>query len=77
MDKINMLDWQRLVLQKKFARKKRTSVLKLLVFLVVFFSLLGIKIANANKVIQADILSLHTAAGAVSYSNRLDDRKEL
>ena len=76
MDKISMLDWQRSMLQKKFARKKKASLKKLCLLLVIFLSLLVIK-ANANEVVQADILSLHTAAGAVSYSNRLDDRKEL
>ena len=69
-----VLNMQQILLEKKFARKKKASLKNLCLLLVIFLSLLVIK-TNANEVVQADILSLHTAAGAVSYSNRLDDGK--
>ena len=67
-----VLNMQQILLEKKFARKKKASLKNLCLLLVIFLSLLVIK---TNEVVQADILSLHTAAGAVSYSNRLDDGK--
>jgi hypothetical protein len=72
-----VLNIQAILLEKKFARKKRSSIIKLLVLGLIFFSLLAFKFSYANEVVQADTLGLHTAAGAVSYSNRLDDGKEL
>ena len=69
-----VLNMQQILLEKKFARKKKSSFRILTLLLVIFLSLLVIKV-NANEVVQADQNSLHTAAGAVSYSNCLDSRK--
>ena len=72
-----VINIQAILLEKKFARRKRTSIFKLCFILVIFLSLIAIKKATANEVVEADILSLHTAAGAVSCSTRLGDGKEL
>ena len=69
-----VLNMQQILLEKKFARKKKASLKNLCLLLVIFLSLLVIKV-NANDVVQADQNSLHTAAGAVSYSNCLDSGK--
>ncbi len=68
------INMQQVLLEKKFARKKKAGVKNLILLLAIFFSLLVIN-AYADDVVQADQNSLHTAAGAVSYSNCLDSRK--
>tara|TARA_R100000742_G_C4270874_1_gene89655 strand:- start:179 stop:412 length:234 start_codon:yes stop_codon:yes gene_type:complete len=68
-----VINIQNILLEKKFARKKRSSIFQLIVLLVIFFSLLVIK-SYANDVSQVK-KGLHTAAGAVSYSNLAGGKK--
>lgn len=71
------INYQAILLEKKFARKQRSNIIYLVLIGLIFFSLLAIKKSYANEVSQATTISLHTAAGAVSFSNRLDNGKDL
>ena len=76
-DPINTINYQALLLRQKFARKRQGKTYFLVLCALLFFSLVMLKKSLANEINQAHLISLDTAAGLVSYSDRLDDGKDL
>ena len=76
-DPINTINYQALLLRQKFARKRQGKTYFLVLCALLFFSLVMLKKSLANEISQAQLISLDTAAGLVSYSDRLDDGKDL
>ena len=76
-DPTDTIDYGKILLKKKFCRKRQGNTYFLVLCALLFFSLVMLKKSLANEINQAHLISLDTAAGLVSYSDRLDDGKDL
>ena len=76
-DPTDTIDYGKILLKKKFGRKRQGKTYFLVLCALLFFSLIMFKKSRANEINQANLISLHTAAGAVSCSTRLGDGKDL
>jgi hypothetical protein len=76
-DPTGSINYGVILLKKRFARKRQGKTYFLVLCALLFFSLIMLKRCQANEINQAHLISLDTAAGLVSYSDRLDDGKDL
>jgi len=76
-DPTGSINYGVILLKKRFARKRQGNTYFLVLCALLFFSLIMLKRCQANEINQAHLISLDTAAGLVSYSDRLDDGKDL
>tara|TARA_R100000781_G_scaffold13333_1_gene11540 strand:+ start:2666 stop:2908 length:243 start_codon:yes stop_codon:yes gene_type:complete len=72
-DPTDSINYGAILLKKRFARKRQGNTYFLVLCALLFFSLIMLKRCQANEINQAHLISLDTAAGLVSYSDRLDD----